>query len=615
MTNVHVTHDLQTALLRHLFPAVTLWNRLEGRTRTDKFDRALKAEIRDALWMIGRQWQMGEFRGADAGSPVLAKVRAQTTVLQKFQADAHPPEPFDESMPLEARVEALSVVPEAGGVDLSLDLRLLAGRQWLKMMQPLGDFRSDFLREYAIHDPDPATPEDAAYTAHPEVWASFAAAAGRQVDGLALYLHLTGDPPGHAWDGITALDALHTEVDAVATRFVAWFERLVYQPPTEDAWLPDRLEYQFSCSAPEGDAEKVLVGEQYHHRHLDWYSVDVDPERSALDATPNPEAPARHVYTLLPVPVTFNGMPNTRWWTFEDGKTSFGDVKPDTTDLAKLLLMEFGLVYANDWFLIPYDVPAGAIVKVEGMSVTNVFGERTWVEPAGAGADDDWQRWAMFVPSTAGDAATPADTSLVLLPAAAATLEGPVLEEAMLIRDEMANMVWGVERVVPLATGEGKGGAQAARETRRFFERRVTPPAAPAAPAADAKIRYELMTSVPENWIPFLPVHVPDDIREIQLQRGRMLRIVEGDTDPPAKVEPRTTLLRAGLDPPPGVGYFLHEEEVPRAGVRVSQRYQRTRWRDGRPWLWLGVSKQTGRGEGSSRLAFDRIVDVPDEGA
>lgn len=46
-------------------------------------------------------------------------------------------------------------------------------------------------------------------------------------------------------------------------------------------------------------------------------------------------------------------------------------------------------------------------------------------------------------------------------------------------------------------------------------------------------------------------------------------------------------------------------------GVLVTQRFQRTRWRDGRSWLWLGVRKQTGRGEGSSGLAFDQIVDVP----
>ena len=30
-------------------------------------DRALRAEVRDPLWMLTRQWQMGEFQGDDAG--------------------------------------------------------------------------------------------------------------------------------------------------------------------------------------------------------------------------------------------------------------------------------------------------------------------------------------------------------------------------------------------------------------------------------------------------------------------------------------------------------------------------------------------------------------------
>jgi hypothetical protein len=118
------------------------------------------------------------------------------------------------------------------------------------------------------------------------------------------------------------------------------------------------------------------------------------------------------------------------------------------------------------------------------------------------------------------------------------------------------------------------------------------------------------MTSVPENWIPMIPVHVGGDNRETQLQRAAMLRIIEGDPTP-VPVEPRTSLLRVGLDEVPQVGYLLHEEEVPRAGALVTQGFQRTRWRDGRAWLWLGVRKQTGRGEGSSGLAFDQIIDLP----
>jgi hypothetical protein len=40
----------------------------------------------------------------------------------------------------------------------------------------------------------------------------------------------------------------------------------------------------------------------------------------------------------------------------------------------------------------------------------------------------------------------------------------------------------------------------------------------------------------------------------------------------------------------------------------VSQSFQRTRWYDGRVFTWLGVRKETGRGESSSGLRFDQIL-------
>jgi hypothetical protein len=519
-------------------------------------------------------------------------------------------------VPLEAQVERRPVRFDQGGRDIALDLRLLMGRQWLKMLAPIGDFTAEFLDAYRIHAPDPTDPADAPYCAHPEAWSAFAAVAGRRMDGAKLYLHLKDDPGNHAWDGIPALVPHQAAVDALAARFIAWFEQLVHQPPGADAWTPDRLEYRFACSAPEAEGERVLVAEEYYQGRLDWYSVDFDAPAAALGepAPPGPGLPRPDTQTLLPTSVSFEGMPNTRWWTFEDGRTNFGDVRPDTTDLAKLLLIEFGLVYANDWFLIPYTLPAASIARIRGMAVTNVFGERTWVEAAGTGPDDDWQRWAMFRVSLKGKGRESADTSLVLLPAAGVVHEGRPIEEVLLIRDEIANLVWGVERTIPLPSGEGRPGREAARETRAFFEqdleRRLGAPPEPPPPAESARIRYRAMSSVPENWIPFLPVHVEGDVREIQLQRAALPRVMDGDPDPPRKVRPRTALVREGLEATPASAYFLHEEEVPRAGVRVTQGFQRTRWRDGRAWVWLGVRKQTGRSEGSSGLAFDYLREI-----
>jgi hypothetical protein len=192
----------------------------------------------------------------------------------------------------------------------------------------------------------------------------------------------------------------------------------------------------------------------------------------------------------------------------------------------------------------------------------------------------------------------------VLLPTAPKIQHGPTLEEVALIRDEMANMVWGVERRVPLAHGEAVPGPEAGRELRAALERIQGTPGAAVPPVAP--IRYRVMSTVPEQWIPFIPVHLPNDIRETQLQRAALPRLIEGGPQPPERVRPRTTLLR-----PSGPGpYFIHEEEVPRAGIAVSLSYRRTRWLSGSVFVWAAVDKRIGRGEGSSGLRFDTIVPI-----
>jgi len=620
MPDKFITQNLAAVIAKKSKPGITLWNRLEGRPRADNFERALRAEVRDPLWMLTRQWQMGEFMGDDAGSPFFAKVHLETTQLRKYQPADGAVESIDDALPLEPHVERRPLRFTQGGREIALDIRLMMGRHWLKMIGALSPASvPEFRTRYPVHEPVPTNAADAPTCAHPEAWSDFATAHGRCMDGYKLYEHLTSDPTHHAADGIAALAGLQAQADAVALRFVNWFRKLVLQPPSEpsgqDAWLPERLEYRFAVSAPMAQGEKVLVADEYFHGHLDWYNFDVDRQRTAL-GEPLVEAPVPHNLTMLPTQVKFNGMPHTRWWKFEDGRTNFGDVKPDTTDLAKLLLMEFGLVYANDWFLVPFTVPAGSVALVRGMAVTNVFGERTWVQAAGRGLDDDWQRWAMFLVSVQGKAREAADLSLVVPPVAQQVMEGRPLEEVLLARDEMANMVWGIERTIALPSGRPKHASEAAQELRSFFERdlerRLGAPPQPLPPAPGAKIRYQVMTSVPENWIPMIPVHVEGDNREVQLQRAAMPRVLIGDIAAPLPVRPRTSLMRTGIDA--AQPYLLHEEKVVRAGVRVTQAFQRVRTRDGRACVWLGVRKQTGRGEGSSGLAFDRIVDIPPAG-
>ncbi len=625
-------------------PTITLWNRLEGRPRAENFERALKAEIRDPLWMLSKQWQTGEFRGEDAGSAIMAKVHIKTTALTKYQSAVDKSSVFDKEVPLEVKVENQEIPFRIGDQEISLDLRLLMGRQWLKLMARESlNFKVDYIKKYAFTLPRPDDKDDVQRSAHQEVWQSFAAVSNvlkeatqtdpveelrpddkqrNCMDGYQLYAYLAEDPTNHAYDGIAAINtvALQDQIDTLAVKFVNWFEALYYQPIKEKnpSWKPAYLEYQFACSAPENGDEKVFVADEYYHGHLDWYNLDIHNEKESLAEPDNP-VPASSVQneltlSFLPSPVTFGGMPNNRWWTLEDWKTNLGNISPSTTDINQLMVLDFGLNYANDWFMLPFTLPVGSISKVEGLMVTNVFGEKIWVEPAGGGGDEDWERWSMFHLNIRGKEDVPADLSVLLLPALPKSHEGKPLEEVYFLRDEVANMVWAVETRIPLANGSSKHGKEAGMETRSkfrqlFAEEATGAPPPPLVPT-EAKIKYRVVNTVPEHWIPFIPVHKDDDKREIQLQRAAMPRVLEEMPDGavPKKIEPRTSMLREGLDQENRVAYYLNEEEVPKAGIKGYKAFQRTRWKNGKVFTWIGFKKHTGRGEGRSGLAFDQII-------
>lgn len=610
--------DIQSILSRERpFPTILQWNRLEVRPRNKDFDRALQAEIRDALWMLTKQWQMGEFKADDAGSPIMAKMHMTTTRLTKYQPGDpsvdHSVQAFSDDVPLETQVEQRPISLFSGAQETALDIRLLMGRHWLKLLvkEKLGHLRDKFIEKYNIETPDPRNNDDAQICAHLVAWQKFSAAAGRLMDGAKLYLYLMKSESAHSHHDITTEQAEISVLENMEKSFIKWFHTLFYHPskPDSTAWLPERLEYQFSCSAPVENNEKILNAEEYYHGHLDWYNFSVDQSRPSLGSVnvkESSDVQGDITRSFIPTPVRFEGMPHTRWWRFEDGKTNFGDIKPDTPDINKLMLIEFGLIYANDWFLLPVTLPAGSLCDIKGLAVTNAFGERFWIEASAKGQDEDPQRWVMYALNIADQANVPADLSMLVAPVVPKILEGDPIEEIYLIRDEVANMVWGLETQIQLPSGDSKPGREAALQSEQYYQNLVKKENGSTSSQAVAAFRYQLMNSVPENWIPFIPVHKDNDRREIQLQRASMPRIIEGK--PTAKIKPRTALLGEGLLENPPRPYFIHEEEVPRSGAVVTQSFQRTRWYDGKVITWLGARKQTGRGEGASGLAFDLII-------
>jgi hypothetical protein len=285
-------------------------------------------------------------------------------------------------------------------------------------------------------------------------------------------------------------------------------------------------------------------------------------------------------------------MPNARFWEMENRQINFGKLNAKTTDHLLLLFAELGLIYGNDWFVIPYTMPVNTLCEVRGLVITDVFGDRTLVQAADEGQANDWQRWSMFNLSNKGEIGK--YNRQFFLPAALTqTLESEPVEQVNYLRDEMANMVWAVEERIPDATGIGINGHDAADKTG------IQPPPIPNSPAA---IRYILGTTVPENWIPFLPVHEPGSVQQIRFQRAAMPKL----GDPPKDVVKAKGVLLTEVPPP----YFINEEEIPAAGTLVRRSYQRTRWYNGQTYVWIGRYRETGRGQGSSNLRFDQIEPV-----
>ena len=339
----------------------------------------------------------------------------------------------------------------------------------------------------------------------------------------------------------------------------------------------------------------MLAADEYAGGRLDWFSFDLLPDATLGGGGGGAAAPREITAVTLPTRASYPGMPADRLWQFEDARVFLGRLDAGPTDLGRILLVEFTLAFGNDWFLTPVDLPAGSVFRLDRLVVRDTFGVETEVPPS---FDTDGPRWTMF--STAPAGAARDDLELFFLPPTlASTLESDPIEEVALFRDEMANLVWAVERVVPDAVGER---VDRAHEPGRSSLRQELP-----ADLADAQLIYRLMTPVPDHWIPFVPVPAagqPAGSGALELARGSILRFrADGTSD---RAQPHGMLLRA--DPALAVeddALRIAEEEVPRSGIVVRRIVQLGRTADGRTVVWLGRDKRSGRGEGSSGMRFD----------
>lgn len=569
--------------------------RLEPDSTTGDPAPGAEARLADPAWLLGRQWQLGELIGEDAGSvvsvtvgsralPITAWAPLDDATLRLTGVDWWPWHP---SAVLEELVQDVPALE----LDAGLRGRAEAGAQLVDLLTDAGEdaLAATLAGAYPLALPaDPASPEEpvpgetdeeraarlavvaARDALDPQAKRLLRVLGGAIPDGRAIAAELAeGDP---AW--------LADAADPDATRaaladWVAWLDGAV---GSGGAWSTERLEYRFALRFGDGADQVVLRGTQFGSAQVRWSDLEWVPGATAdvPDGAP-PGAPVESSFTMLATPVRFPGMPADRYWQLEDGRVDLGAIEAQLTDLARLCLAEFAMTSGDDWLAVPVDGLLGAVNQVLTVRLTDDFGDSTDVaELADPG-------FTMFHAAAASGKLLP---GIVLPPVAAGMLVGPPVEEVLFLRDEMANMAWAIEQTVQGRSGDPRP---------RGSEPQPPPDPWPADLTPEERV-YRLQTAVPAHWIPLVPIALSPG--RIALRKGALLR----DETPvlPAGV----TLAHTPLTFP--------GEELPREGVHLRAVPVLARRADGSYGRWSAYRVRTGRGEAASRLAWDSALAITD---
>lgn len=575
-------------------PSITYWNRLEPRARSNDLAGALAARVRDPAWFLARQWQLGELAGEDAGSPAYVRIAAAVSAMLGWQDQSGAASPMTAGVPIETAVLAEPFSPD----DLSLWVELGNLFDLYLAFWGMSDLRTHWLDAFPITAAPAGTPDDVRSARLRALWQ------GRTIHGLALYRASLAapQPPPAPPPGVPATvpQARWATANQTVQYFRSWVEANFPGGPIAAtdaaAWRPDRLDHELRVFAGQ-PGESGSVGGAVLDAHPDrggdlpWYAFDA---RIGV-VPPGLPAPSRVdiARSVIPGPVKFRGMPNERFWDFEDGRVDPGALRMDRRDLLGMVLAEFMLVHGNDWFLVPFEQPIGTLCRSE-LTVVDVFGIATSVpraEDVDNGLSHD-RRWSLFSISGLGHGFLAPDS------AAGSVQDGRTIEEVRFLRDETANLTWAVERETESHIGRAKPG----------HERLGAPPPPPA--TGIAPLRYQLQTHVPAHWIPFHAAAIPPvSSGQVALEMAALLAPDGEPGAPLIAAQPLGRILRPS-SLAPGAPYRIREEEVPREGTRVIRFARWARSSNGASHLWIARKRTIGGGEGWSGLRFDRTSHV-----
>ena len=375
--------------------------------------RGFAAEVADPLWLLGRQWQVGEHTGEDASSPVLVELQVAHTPLEPVAG-------LDPTVvPAEALLEGSAEdwwtigrrVRVGRAVAAALTDEQRAAAAFGPLQDPYGDTLVGLVDGLAAHRQglvpvgDPAV---AGLTQRPDFWQAETLTYEAEVPVGGTALTIAGHDGGEV-DWYTADAAGPLPAPAFALRQV----------------IPSRLQY------PGAPAPRWW--------QLEDSAVDIGgfpPDRAHLATALLIELIADHANDWFTVPVPSPAPAQ-----------GDGAVPPSS----------------------------GVVVSLAGLRVKDGFDD--WWDlsiPPGdedppAGPDEANGPWSLF--RTRGLDRS----SLVVWPAATTPLSGPAIDDVLLGVDEDANVLWAVElRADGLDLAFSADATAALLETRRTGTRQFT---------------------------------------------------------------------------------------------------------------------------------------------
>ena len=215
--------------------------RLEGIPKDAEGDESLAMRIADPLWMLGRQWQFGEFLAEENGSPICVKARYKKQKINHLGSTLANLDQRDISkFPLEYCIENL---PQR---ELNLRQKVQAG-QYLEQLihnfqktspiQLIEDLRQNFPLE---------KPSDALWDEATKVF--FSIMKGEVIDGEKVYYHLKEQ------------DAQTSTYGQAWTEYSFWYQKTfgILPEVEKNYWHSEQLVHKFIAQHLTDEEDEII---------------------------------------------------------------------------------------------------------------------------------------------------------------------------------------------------------------------------------------------------------------------------------------------------------------------------------------------------------------------